>query len=120
MGQEFKGEFQENEEHIRSTGPPPRLKNRYRLVEWLGEGGMGTLYRAHDEMLGRDVAIKFLAPHRMTNSEASTRFLREARIVARLAHANIMTLYDVDREGPMPTVGSILWWPGGPDRVKQR
>lgn len=81
-------------------GVPPYLKNRYRLVQWLGRGSMGTVYRAHDETLDRDVAVKFLLPERVANEELLARFLREARAVARLSHANIMTLYDVDREGP--------------------
>jgi len=80
-------------------GPPPRLQDRYRLVERLGEGSMGTVYRARDEILDRDVAIKFLLPERIGGGEASTRFLREARAVARLSHPNIMTLHDVGREG---------------------
>lgn len=79
--------------------PPRRLKQRYRLEERLGGGGMAVLYRAYDEVLQRDVAIKFLAPDRVISDTASARFLREARAVARLSHPNIMTLYDVDREG---------------------
>ncbi|MBN1965240.1 MAG: serine/threonine protein kinase, partial [Anaerolineae bacterium] len=79
--------------------PPARLKDRYRLVEPLGRGGQALVYRAHDEALDRDVAIKFLLGERVRSEEASARFLREARAVARLAHANIMTLYDMGREG---------------------
>jgi len=82
-----------------STQPPPHLSNRYRLVEWLGEGSMGAVYRAHDETLDRDVAIKFLLPERVAGGEAGARFLREARAVARLSHPHIMTLFDVGREG---------------------
>ncbi|MBN2394065.1 MAG: protein kinase [Anaerolineae bacterium] len=78
--------------------PPARLNNRYRLTEWLGEGGMGIVYRAHDEVLDRDVAIKFLLPQHIANAEAGERFMREARAVARLSHPNIMTLYDVGKE----------------------
>jgi serine/threonine protein kinase len=78
--------------------PPLRLKDRYRLIERLGEGSMGFVYQAHDETLDRDVAIKFLLPERLAGGEASTRFLREARAIARLSHPNIMTLYDVGRE----------------------
>ncbi|MBI1879978.1 MAG: protein kinase [Chloroflexi bacterium] len=89
----------EQQRSAANMGPPPRLKDRYRLVEWLGQGGMGVIYRATDEVLDRDVAIKFLPPERLTGTEASARFLREARAVARLTHLNIMTLYDVDREG---------------------
>ncbi len=86
-----------NESSKFRAGPPPYLKERYRLVEWVGEGSMGVVYRAQDETLDRQVAIKFLPPGHM-GSDASDRFLREARAVARLSHPNIMTLYDVDRE----------------------
>jgi len=61
---------------------------------------MGVVYCAHDETLNRDVAIKFLSPERILGGEASARFLREARAVARLSHPNIVTLHDVGREGP--------------------
>ena len=82
------------------AGPPPRLQQeRYRLAERLGEGSMGIIYKARDETLDRDVAIKFLLPERVGGAEASARFLREARAVARLSHPHIMTLYDVGREG---------------------
>jgi serine/threonine protein kinase/DNA-binding NarL/FixJ family response regulator len=83
----------------RGFDPPPRLQDRYRLVEWLGEGSMGSVYLAHDETLDRDVAIKFLLPERVAGDEARARFLREARAIARLSHPNIMTLHDVGREG---------------------
>ena len=85
--------------NLSDAGPPPRLQDRYRLVEQLGKGGMGLVFRARDEMLDRDVAIKFVAPERVSGAEASTRFLREARAVARLSHPNIMTLFDVGQEG---------------------
>jgi len=81
------------------TEPPPRLKDRYRLVTWLGQGSMGVVYRAHDEILDRYVAIKFLSPKQIAGAGASERFLREARAVARLSHPNIMALYDVERDG---------------------
>ncbi len=81
-----------------AAGPPPYLKERYRLVEWIGEGSMGVVYRAHDETLDREIAIKFLPPEQVAGGEASDRFLREARAVARLSHPNIMTLYDMGLE----------------------
>jgi serine/threonine protein kinase/DNA-binding CsgD family transcriptional regulator len=67
-------------------------------MEWVSEGGMGVIYRAHDETLDRDVAIKFLSPRHIASEEASARFMREARAAARLSHPNVMTLYDVGRE----------------------
>jgi len=61
----------------------------YRVLEKLGEGGMGQVYRAHDSRLGRDVAIKVAA------EAFSERFTREARAIAALNHTNICHLYDV-------------------------
>ncbi len=78
--------------------PPTTLQSRYHLTDRLGEGAMGVIYKATDETLDRTVAIKFLQPEKVGGAEASARFLREARAVARLSHANIMTLYDVGRE----------------------
>jgi DNA-binding NarL/FixJ family response regulator len=82
----------------RQADPPLRLQDRYRLVEQIGEGSMGMIYRAYDETLNRDVAIKFLLPERVASQESGSRFLREARAVARLSHPNIMTLYDVGQQ----------------------
>ncbi|MBN1874828.1 MAG: protein kinase [Anaerolineae bacterium] len=59
---------------------------------------MGVVYRAHDEVLDRDVAVKFLLPRYIASVEAGARFMREARAVARLSHPNIMMLYDVGKE----------------------
>ena len=59
---------------------------------------MGVVYRAYDEVLDRDVAIKFLLPQHIASVEAGERFMREARAVARLSHPNMMTLYDVGKE----------------------
>jgi serine/threonine protein kinase/tetratricopeptide (TPR) repeat protein len=74
--------------------------SRYRIVEQLGEGGMGVVYRAHDEHLGRDVAIKVLRPGALNNDEARRRFRDEARALSRLSHPFISTIYDFDsREG---------------------
>lgn len=77
-----------------SNSPPPYLQDRYRLEQWLGEGSMGVVYRAHDEALNRLVAIKFLSPRRLGQGEALVRFEREARTAARLSHPNIMGLFD--------------------------
>lgn len=74
------------------------LLNRYHLVAELGKGGMGTVYRAHDTLLDRDVAIKVLTdPGLGTTGRA--RLLREARAVARLNHPNIISIYDVAEAG---------------------
>jgi len=59
---------------------------------------MGVVYKAHDLMLDRDVAVKFLSPKFFLGTEAVARFLREARLVARLSHPNIMSIFDVGED----------------------
>lgn len=71
----------------------PALPTRYRPLEVIGRGGMGVVWRAHDEELQRDVAVKVLAEH--VEAEAlSTRLRREARILARLEHPGIVAVHD--------------------------
>ena len=67
---------------------------RYQVVEALGQGGMGVVYRAEDPLLERAVAIKVIHPHRMT-PEAKERFYREARAVARLDSHHIVKVFDI-------------------------
>ena len=66
-----------------------RTLGHYRIVEKIGEGGMGVVYRAHDERLDRDVAIKVLPEEVAANPERPARFEREARSVAKISHPNI-------------------------------
>ncbi|MDQ6974926.1 MAG: protein kinase, partial [Mariprofundaceae bacterium] len=70
----------------------------YRLAQQLGAGGMGIVYRAVDESLGREVAIKVLHPHLLKNKEHKERFRREARVHAKLMHPNIVTLLALHEE----------------------
>jgi len=70
------------------------LLNRYHLEAELGKGGMGTVYRAHDTLLDRDVAIKVLTDPSL-GSTVRSRLISEARSVARLNHPNIISIYDV-------------------------
>ncbi len=69
------------------------LQNRYRLDAELGHGGMGTVYRAHDTLLDRDVAVKVLNDTGL-GTEGRARLLREAQAVAKLNHPNIVAVYD--------------------------
>jgi Tol biopolymer transport system component len=73
----------------------------YAIVAPLGRGGMGEVYRARDERLGRDVALKMLAPDLATDPEALARFEREARVVAAMNHQHIAALYDIGRHGDL-------------------
>ncbi len=82
----------------RSAGaarPGARRVGRYLILERLGHGGMGTVYRARDPDIGRDVAIKFLHAALCAEGDGRARFLREARAAGRLSHPNIVTVHDV-------------------------
>ena len=70
----------------------------YRVMEKIGAGGMGEVYRARDEHLARDVAIKVLPPGTLTDESARKHFHKEALILSQLNHPNIATIYDFDTQ----------------------
>src|SRR5260370_23250984 len=70
------------------------IANRYELEELVGSGGMSHVYKAHDRLLERNVALKVLHPHFGDDEEYVERFRREARAAARLSHPNIVTVID--------------------------
>ncbi|MFL6028601.1 MAG: serine/threonine-protein kinase [Gaiellaceae bacterium] len=75
-------------------------RGRYRVEHELGRGGMATVYLAHDVELDRRVAIKLLAQHLVGDAEFLERFVREARLAARLSHPNVVRVYDAgDADG---------------------
>ena len=79
------------------------LQNRYRIDTELGRGGMGVVYRAHDTLLDRDVAVKVLSEAGL-GSEGRARLLREARAAAKLNHPNIVSVYDAGDAGGVPFI----------------
>ncbi|MFE9645137.1 protein kinase [Streptomyces sp. NPDC006365] len=84
------------------------VAGRYRLAERIGRGGMGTVWRAEDEVLGRQIALKQLhAHHHLSDDELATlyeRMRREARSAARIAHPNVVVVHDVVDDGGLPCI----------------
>ena len=76
----------------------------YTIVEKLGEGGMGVVYRATDSRLHRDVALKFIPEAMAKDPQIMGRFEREAQVLASLNHPNIASIYGLRR-----TQGSARW-----------
>lgn len=71
---------------------------RYEILKELGHGAMGVVYQAHDPRIDRPVALKVLRSDRVTSQDFVQRFLKEARAIGRLSHANIVTVYDVGQD----------------------
>ena len=87
------------------------LFRHYRVVERVGEGGMGVVYRARDTKLDRDVALKFMVHAARVNHEHADRLRREARALAALNHPNILTIHDIGDADGLPFL--VLEWVGG-------
>src|SRR3984957_1107416 len=85
-----------------------QLLGHYRVLEKIGSGGMGEVFRARDERLGRDVALKLIRPASSDNPDHLRRFEQEARAAAALNHPNILAIYDVGFEGSVPYIVSEL------------
>jgi serine/threonine-protein kinase len=78
------------------------LDGKYRLLEELGRGGMGTVLRAHDESLDRNVAVKFLLPELQADERLGERFRREAKAMASVRHENVLQIFFFGSHGASP------------------
>jgi serine/threonine protein kinase len=83
---------------------PGTLQGHYRIVRRLGRGGMGVVYEAEDQKLGRSVAIKMLPEATRQDTAALERFSREARAASSLNHAGICTIYELNESGDQPFI----------------
>src|SRR5207344_885757 len=93
----------------------------YRVIERIGKGSMGVVYAAHDDVMGRDVAVKILMTDLESEPEIRARFTREAQVCARLAHPSIVTVYDIDEDeaGRLFIVMELLRGQTLADRLKR-
>src|ERR1700757_1241439 len=91
----FMRELARAPERAPEEAPPERLA-QFRIVERIGKGGMGVVYRAVDERLGRNVALKVLPAGFEADADRRRRFLREARAAAAVTHPNLITVHEID------------------------
>src|SRR5256714_11625729 len=88
--------------------PAGTMLGPYRIVDAIGAGGMGEVYRAHDTRLGRDVAVKVLSRSLTHDPDSLRRFEQEARAAGMLNHPNILAIYDLGSEGDQRYIVSEL------------
>ena len=74
------------------------IAGKYEITDLIGEGGMGSVYKAHHKLTGKKVAMKWMLPELAENEDAVQRFLREAQAAGRIDHKNVVDIYDVGQE----------------------
>ena len=92
----------DTELHAHPPLPPEQIAPHFpqlEILECLGRGGMGVVYKARQKSLGRFSALKLLAPERVGDAQFAERFTREAQALAALSHPNIVTIYDFGQAG---------------------
>src|SRR5262245_33294774 len=88
--------------------PPEKLIGPYRLLEHIGHGGQGDVYRAEDTRTGHHVALKLLTQRSAMSSQSIARFRREAEVTSRLSHPGICPIYEVGMDGDVPFIAMKL------------
>jgi len=94
-------------ESAREPLAPGTLVGPHRILALIASGGMGDVYRARDERLGRDVALKVLPPGITGDRERIERFAQEAKSASALNHPNIVAIYEIGKDRPSPVVQPI-------------
>lgn len=107
-------EADETQLNAMSRPVPYRVRQRYRLERLVGEGGMGTVFRAKDERLQRDVAVKLIKADLFHNDTVRLRFEQEARAVAKIDHPSVIAIYD-SGEAEEGSLYMVMEWLHGQD-----
>lgn len=102
----------------KALAPGTVFSGKYKIIEKLGKGGMGTVYKAEDTKLKRTVALKFLAPALTGDAEARERFIHEAQAASALDHPNICTVHEVDETEDGEMYISMAFYKG--ESLKER
>ncbi len=97
------GAFYPSDFHTEAEELPATLSG-HKVLSEVGSGGMGRVLLARDEALGRTVAIKILHPHFRDHEQLRTRFMQEARAMARLNHPNIVRIYNLGSSDELPHI----------------
>src|SRR4029078_12125392 len=97
-------EFRVNNFDMTASAKRRKSIAHHRILSLLGEGGMGSVYKAHDEKLDRIVALKLLGAAALPNEDRRPRFLQEARAASALNHPHILTIYDIGEADGKPFI----------------